>query len=60
MKVNRKSGPNDPRSIGSGVPSSQVPTSLPPPGPTKRQKKLVQAHAVLRNINYLSFSVVVR
>ena len=58
IKVNGKSRPKDLPSIWPGVPHSQVPTSSLSPRPTK--KKLVQAHAALRKVNYQSFSVVIK
>ena len=59
IKVNGKSRPKDPPSIWPGVPSGQVPKSSPPTRLTHK-KKLVQAHAALRKINYQSFSVVIK
>ena len=42
IKVNGKSRPKDPPSIWPGVPSIQVPTSSPPPRPTKSVFKHTQ------------------
>ena len=43
IKVNGKSRPKDPPSIWPGVPSSQVPTSCPPPRPTKKASSSIRS-----------------